>query len=108
MLRKESEAVPEGNGPVPQQEKFGSVQPMLEDVYRKMKEVFEVWDTKMDKLLQEYKKEWSSMDKCLARLERDARQPRLAMETDGRRARKHEDSRAHGGRRYSSTSNAWG
>ena len=33
MLRKESEAVPEGNGPVPQQEEFGSGKPTLEGVY---------------------------------------------------------------------------
>ena len=32
MLRKESEAVPEGNGPVPQREEFGSGQPTLEEV----------------------------------------------------------------------------
>ena len=40
MPRKESEAVPEGNGPVPQQEEFGSGQPTLADVYRMVKEVF--------------------------------------------------------------------
>ena len=34
MPRKESEAVPEGNGSVPQQEEFGSNQPTLADVYR--------------------------------------------------------------------------
>ena len=52
MLRKASEAVPEGNGAVPQQEEFGSSgQPTLEDVYRMMNEVFEEWDTKMDELL---------------------------------------------------------
>ena len=34
MPRKESKAVPEGNGPLPQQEEFGSGQPTLEDVYR--------------------------------------------------------------------------
>ena len=33
MLRKESEAVPEDNDPVPQQEKFRSGQPTLVDVY---------------------------------------------------------------------------
>ena len=37
MLRKESEAVPEGNGPVPQQEELESGQPTLEDVYRRIK-----------------------------------------------------------------------
>ena len=30
MLRKENEAVPEGNGSVPQQEEFGSDQATLE------------------------------------------------------------------------------
>ena len=33
MPRKEGETVPEGNGPVPQKEKFGSGQPTLADVY---------------------------------------------------------------------------
>ena len=37
MLRKESEAVLEGNGPMPQQEEFESGQPTLEDVYRRIK-----------------------------------------------------------------------
>ena len=42
-----------------------------------------MWDTKMDKLLQEYKEDWSSMDQRLTRVEHEARQPRLAMEADG-------------------------
>ena len=29
MPRRESEAVPEGNGPIPQEEKFGSGEPTL-------------------------------------------------------------------------------
>ena len=37
MPQKESEVVPEGNGPVHQQEEFGSGQPTLEDVYQMMK-----------------------------------------------------------------------
>ena len=40
MPRNESEAVPEGNGPVPQQEEFGSGEPMLADVYRFFEERF--------------------------------------------------------------------
>ena len=79
MLWKESEAVPEDNGPVPQQEEFGSGQPTLEDVYRNMKEIFEEWDTKMDELVRERR----SIDQRLTRLEHDAQQPRLAMEADG-------------------------
>ena len=82
MPRKEIKAVPESNGPVPQQ-KFGSGQPTLEDVYRMMKQVFKLWDRKMDKLLRECKEEWRSIDQRLARLEHDARQPRLATEADG-------------------------
>ena len=37
MLRKESEVVSEGNGPVPQREEFGSGQPTLEEVCRMSK-----------------------------------------------------------------------
>ena len=33
MPREESEVVPEGNDPVPQQEEFGSGQPTLAEVY---------------------------------------------------------------------------
>ena len=69
MLRKENGAVLEGNGPVLQQEKFGSRQPTVEDVYRIMKKVIEEWDTKLDELLRERR----SIDQRLARLEHDAR-----------------------------------
>ena len=34
MPRKQNEAVPESNDPVPQQEEFGSGQPTLADLYR--------------------------------------------------------------------------
>ena len=34
MLRKASEAVPEGNDPVPHKEELGSDQPTLADIYR--------------------------------------------------------------------------
>ena len=34
MLRKASEAIPEGNEPVPQKEELGSGQPTMEDVYQ--------------------------------------------------------------------------
>ena len=37
MLRKESKAVSEGNGPVPQQDEFGSGLPMLVDPLRMIK-----------------------------------------------------------------------
>ena len=79
MLRKESEAVPEGNGPVPRQGGLGSGQPTVEDVYRMTKETFEEWDTNMDELLRERR----SIDQRLTRPEHDTRQPRLTMEADG-------------------------
>ena len=41
MPRKESETVPEGNGPVPQQEEIGSGEPKLADVYRLFEERFD-------------------------------------------------------------------
>ena len=82
MLRKESEAVPEGNGPVPQQEEFGSGQLTLEEICRMIKEAPEVCNRRFDEM-QEYVKDWKSMDQGLTRLEHDARQPRLAIEADG-------------------------
>ena len=44
MPRKKSEAVPEGNGLAPQQEEFGSGQPMLAGVCRMMEELFDKSD----------------------------------------------------------------
>ena len=73
MLWKESEAVLEGNGPIPQQEEFGSGQPTLEDGFREMREKLDKFHDDMMRLF----------EKLAARLEQDGRQPRLAMETDG-------------------------
>ena len=93
MLRKESEAVPEDNGPLFQQEEFGSGQPTLEEVYRmlcdvidsrfdrqqkRMNSCFDRWDTKMDEISDERR----VMDQHVTSLEKDARQPRHAMEAD--------------------------
>ena len=86
MLRKASEAVPDGNGPVPQKEELGSGQPTMEDVYRMMKEAFDRWDKKMDEIsdkMEKYIEERGSIDQRLTRLEHGARQPRVAMEADG-------------------------
>ena len=98
MLRKASEAVPEGNDPVPQKEQLGSGQSTMEDVYRMMKEAFGRWDKQLDEISDE-------MNKRLTRLEQETRQPRLAMEADGPADK---DSRGHRGPRNSSTSDAWG
>ena len=48
MPRKESEDVPVGNGPVPQQEEFGSGEPTLADVYRLCEERFDKQQRRMD------------------------------------------------------------
>ena len=53
MPRNWSEALSESNGPVPQQEEFGSDQPTLAVVYRMMKELFDKSDGKMDELAEE-------------------------------------------------------
>ena len=90
MSRKESESVPEGNGPVSQQEEFGSGEPTMADVYRlfeerfdtqqkRMDSYFDRWDNKLDEISDEMRK----MDEHVTRLEHGARQPRLAMEADG-------------------------
>ena len=82
MLRKENEAGPEGNGPVPQQEEFGSGQPTLGEVCRMIKKTFEVCNRNFEKM-QEYVEDLRSMEQHVARLEPGARQPRLAIEADG-------------------------
>ena len=79
MLRKASEAVPEGNGPVPQKENFSSGKLTWGDAYRIIKVSSDLWDKKLDKISGEMRK----MDERLTRLEHGARQPRLAMEVDG-------------------------
>ena len=79
MLRKESKAVPEGNGPVPRKEEFGSGQPTWGDVYRMTKEAFDRWDKKLDKISDETR----VMDQHVTSLEHGTRQPLLAMEADG-------------------------
>ena len=90
MPRKDCEAVTEGNCPIPQQEKFGSGEPMLADIYRlceekfdrqlkRMDSFFDRWDKKLDDISDEMKK----MDQHVTRLEHGARQPRLVMEADG-------------------------
>ena len=79
MPRKESEAGPKGNGPVPQQEEFGSGQPTLANVYRMVEERFDKSECRPEKLTNDL----TSMNQRVASLEQDARQPRLAMEPHG-------------------------
>ena len=76
MLRKTSEAVPEGNDPVPQKEELGSGQPTMEDVYRRIKLMMSHFEEHMDDI-------FDVMDQHLTRQEHGARLPRLAMEANG-------------------------
>ena len=98
MPRKESEAATEGNVPVPQQEEFGSGEPTLADIYRLFEERFDKQQKRMDSFfdgmnscfdrrnrkLYETSDETRVMGEHVTSLEHGARQPRLAMETDGR------------------------
>ena len=90
MPRKESEAVPEDNGPIPQQKVFGSGEPTPVDVYRLFKGRFDRQQKIMgscfdrqEKMLDEIiMKMTRGTSQRAASLEHDAWQPRLAMETD--------------------------
>ena len=80
MPRKESVAVLEGNGPIPQYVLPGIT---LEDLRRI---IWESWDEVCEKnrfKKSEKNKEMRATDQREASLEQDARQPRLAMEADG-------------------------
>ena len=72
MLRKTSEAVSEGDVPIPQQEEYGSGQATLADAYRQIK-----------LMMSSFEEQTEILEKRLTRLEHGARQPRLAMEADG-------------------------
>ena len=83
-LRKASEAVPVGNDPVPLKEKLGSGQPMTEGVYRIIKEALVRWDDMLNEISDKMEEQTVVLKKQrLTRLERGARQPRLATEADG-------------------------
>ena len=76
MLRKESEAVSEGNGPVHQKKEFGFGQPALADEYREIRSLSKQQKIRLDKITR-------LLEQFSACLEHEARQPRLAMEADG-------------------------
>ena len=74
MPRKESEAVPVGNGPVPQQEEFGSGEPTLADVYRIFEEGFDrqrkIMDSRFDKQQKRMDSFFDGMNSCFDRWNR--------------------------------------
>ena len=77
MLRKESEAVSEGNGPVRQERKIGFGQPALADTDREMRSPFS-----------KLKEQMRRLEQHLLSQEQDARQPRLAKKADGQASTK--------------------
>ena len=76
MLQKKSKAVPEGNGPIPQ-----DAHVMLGGITLKELRRVIMLET-MDKAFGEIKEDLRRTNQRLASLEQDARQPRLAMEAD--------------------------
>ena len=100
MLRKESEAVYEGNGPVPRQEEFGPDQPTLTDVYR-------LFEKRFERELKGVKSHLAKTDMLANKIERN----KTAFSRSGagrseatschgsRRASRHQDSRTHERRR---------
>ena len=84
MLRKASEAVSEGNGPVHQEEEYGFGQPRAVDDFREIKSLLKEQDRMLKELRDDLKDGVRRfIEQYAARLEQDARQPRLAMEADG-------------------------
>ena len=71
MLRKASEAVSEGNGPVHQEEEFEFGQPTPVGEFREIRSQF----NKLKELMRR-------LEQHLLSQEQDARQPRLAIEAD--------------------------
>ena len=87
ILRKKSEAVPEGNGPTPRD---AGKMIIWEEIRQ---ERSETWS----EAFRGYKEDLRRMDQCLASLEQNARQPRLAMEADvpaDEKPREHKESAA--------------
>ena len=82
MPWKESEAVPEGNGPVPQQEEFGSGQPTLEEISQMIDGFVDRFEKRVGSHFEQLSEEMK-MDQHLARQEQDAWQSCHAMEADG-------------------------
>ena len=78
MPRNWNKAVPEGNGPIPHQDEFGSHEPTMADFYRMIKEPYDESDMKLDKLAEKMRES----KQRLAGLKQEAQQPRLAMEAD--------------------------
>ena len=62
MPRKESEAVPEGNCPVPDQDEFESDQPTMVELYRMTKEPFDQSDRYLDMMKSHFDEQDTKLD----------------------------------------------
>ena len=92
MPRKQGKAIPEGNGPVPYHDKFGSGESTMADLYRMLKNNFDRKDKSLDRMsshfdrrdkkLDELTEEMKATNQRLVGLQHEARQPRLATEAD--------------------------
>ena len=71
----------EENGPIPQQEEFGSGQPKLADVYRPSDK--SLIRQQIELMISRFEDQANMLNQCLTHLEHEARRPRLAMEADG-------------------------
>ena len=78
--QKQGKSFPEGNGPVPHHDEFGSREPTMADVYRMFEELDRM-DKSLD-MISELTGMLRTANKRLAGLENKARQPRLATEAD--------------------------
>ena len=94
--------VPEGNGPIPHVWIRGTLEYLRRIMSEAMGQAFD----KHFGQKPEHPEDLRTNDHREASLEQDARQPRLVMEVD--ESADNEHSRAHRGRRQSSTSDAWG
>ena len=91
VSRKWSKAVPEGNGPVPHQDKFGP-EPTMTGLYRMVKERLDQSDGYFNKMKSHFDKKNENLNELmeitrgtrhrLAGLEQEARQSCLAIEAD--------------------------
>ena len=76
MLRKASEAVSEGNGPIPRQEEYGSGQLTLADALRETREKLDEFHDEMTGFFEQFS---AGLEQFL---EQDARQRRCAMKAE--------------------------
>ena len=67
MPRKESKAVPEGNGPVPCQDKFGSGQPTMADLHRMIEERFDHLDRYLDRMKNHFDQQEKKLHELIRR-----------------------------------------